>query len=122
MPTNLEAWDLLHQKWKVQRGLEITMVFAEREDQWHDASLEWSHDDWIGSITKKFWTLCTLENLLNSEADLRLTRDTHEQWERCRDGRACIVFLYRNDMAQNEDWLGPIAEKFWACCSLDRHG
>ena len=115
VPNNLEAWGLFHQKWKAQRGLEITMVFAESEDQWHDASLEWCHDDWRGPITEKFWTLCSLEDLLNTEADIRLTRDIHEQWERCRDGRAYIVFLYRNGIAPSQIYS-------WACCSLDRYG
>lgn len=88
LPINLASWRLFRQKWELERGLEMTLVFAEDRKQWERAELEWSKDVWEGPIAGKLWASLSLEDLVDTSADVRLAKDIREQWARCVGGRA----------------------------------
>ena len=87
LPTDLSGWTLFHGKFQTRRGLDITIVFSETSDQWHKADIAWRGGDWMGPVSDRFWALCPLEDLINTQQDTPLASNIREQWERCRDGR-----------------------------------
>lgn len=87
LPADLPGWRQFYEKFQIERGLDITIVFSESSKQWHEAAMDWGEEDWRGPISDKFWAMCKLEDLINIEGDIPLARNIREQWERCRDGR-----------------------------------
>ena len=87
LPTDLSGWTQFHGKFQARRGLDITIVFSETSKQWRGANIAWRGEDWMGPVCERFWALCPLEDLINTQRDTPLASDIREQWERCRDGR-----------------------------------